>query len=177
VDALQAGWYSNSPQGPRFAVEELARIKADATAYLSSLIEIADLGQFVQLHDGRTLPRLSSMRFWIWDGEYCGFIRLRRWPGHDNLPPECLGHIGYAVVPAKRRKGYASQALAETLCIARSEGLASVELATDFENTASRRTIERNGGILVERFVKPGKSVGQGSVLYRISLAHGQSDT
>ena len=170
VKALGAGWYSNSPQGPKFALEELERIQTNAAVYLSSLVEMAGLGQFVRLPDGMVLPRLSSMRLWIWDGEYCGFIRLRWWPGKDHLPPECLGHIGYAVVPEKRRKGYASQALAETLRIAKAEGLAYVELATDLENSASRRTIEKNGGVLVEQFSKPGTRSEQISVRYRICL-------
>jgi predicted acetyltransferase len=41
----------------------------------------------------------------MWDGEFCGSIGLRWLPGTEELPPHCLGHIGYAVVPWKRRLG------------------------------------------------------------------------
>ena len=61
--------------------------------------------------DGSTAKRLPGFKRWLWDGEFCGSIGLRWQPGTTALPPHCLGHIGYAVVPWKRRRGYATQAL------------------------------------------------------------------
>ena len=57
------------------------------------------------------------------------------------------GHIGYSVRPDERRKGYATQMLALALQEARRRGLPRVMLTCDEDNEASRRTIERNGGV------------------------------
>ncbi len=58
------------------------------------------------------------------------------------------GHIGYAVRPAYRGRGYATAILGESLRIARTLGLTRVLLICDDANTASRRTIESCGGVL-----------------------------
>jgi predicted acetyltransferase len=50
------------------------------------------------------------------------------------------------VVPWKRGRGYASQALKLILAEARQVGLRRVFLVADEDNVASRRVIERNGG-------------------------------
>ena len=58
-------------------------------------------------------------RRWLWDGVFCGNILLGWASGTEALPPHGLGHIGYAVVPWKRRRGYATRALGEMLQEAR----------------------------------------------------------
>jgi predicted acetyltransferase len=81
-----------------------------------------------------------------------------------------LGHIGYAVVPWKRGRGYATKALALLLPEARTEGLTYVELTTDADNLPSQKVITNNGGTLVERF-EQGQAYGGGEVLrWRIAL-------
>jgi predicted acetyltransferase len=57
------------------------------------------------------------------------------------------------VVPWKRRRGYATRALAYLLREARDVGLSRVEITTDVDNTASQRVIEANGGCYAGRFV------------------------
>ena len=91
-------------------------------------------------------------------------------PGATELPPYVLGHIGFSVVPWKRRRGYATRALALILPEARKEGLAYVELTTDLTNVASQRVIEANGGRLVEQFNKPTVHGGAPSLRFRIDL-------
>jgi predicted acetyltransferase len=86
------------------------------------------------------------------------------------LPPHCLCHIGYGVVPWKQRRGYATAALAQTLPAAKAEGLRYVEITTEPENIASQRVIEANGGQLVERFMKPQQHGGSPGLRYRITL-------
>ena len=56
--------------------------------------------------------------------------------------------------PGSARRGYATRALALLLPEARARGLACLELTTEPENLASRRVIETNGGVLVERIEK-----------------------
>ena len=76
----------------------------------------------------------------------------------------------FAVVPWKRRKGYATRALELLLPEAKAEGLRYVELTTDVTNLASQRVIEANGGRLIERFNKPAEYGGAASLRFRISL-------
>jgi predicted acetyltransferase len=59
------------------------------------------------------------------------------------------GHIGYAVVPEFRRKGYATEILRQALVIAGERlGLDRVLVTCDDDNVASIRTIEKNGGVI-----------------------------
>src|SRR5207248_81630 len=53
---------------------------------------------------------------------------------------------------------------------ARAERLRYVEITTDPENVASRRIIEANGGVLVERFQRPVQYGGTDSLRFRIAL-------
>ena len=58
------------------------------------------------------------------------------------------GHVGYAVVPSLRRKGFATEILRQGLVIARSEGVDRVLITCDDDNEGSARAIERCGGVL-----------------------------
>ena len=141
--ALEAGW---SPTTARdVSGEQLDAIRADAEAFLRGLTRRE--GGTVTLADGTSVPRLPGRVFWIWDGAFCGSINLRFVPGTLDLPPHVSGHLGYAVVPWKRGRGYATQALARLLPIARELGLPRVLVTCDMGNAASRRVIEANGGI------------------------------
>jgi predicted acetyltransferase len=106
----------------------------------------------------------------LWDGQFCGVIGFRWQRGTSVLPPHCLGHIGYAVVPWKRRRGYATEALRQLLTEAKAEGLTYVEITTDPDNPASRRVIEANRGVLIEIFKKPPEYGGSDCLRFRIAL-------
>jgi predicted acetyltransferase len=170
VSALERGWSPDNTRGVSAAEEELRRIALDAEAFLASLVDRDARGGPITLPDGTNVPRLSGYRRWLWDGEFCGTIGLRWQRGTEALPPYCLGHIGYAVVPWKRRRGYATCALGEMLQDAKAEGLRYVEITTDPDNVASQRVIEANGGVLVEEFVKPLALGGKRGLRYRVNL-------
>jgi predicted acetyltransferase len=169
VDALERGWSPDNLRGAVAAREQLARIAADSDAFLASLVDREAAGM-VTLPDGSEARRIPGYRRWMWDGEFCGAIGLRWQPGTETLPPHCLGHIGYTVVPWKRRRGYATQALRDILSEARSEGLRYVEITTRPDNLPSQKVIEANGGVFVEEFTTPASLGGHREYRYRVQL-------
>ena len=167
--ALERGW---SPDNLRSEVarEQLARIAADRDGFLRSLVDVEARGGPIVLPDGTTVRRLPGFVRWMWDGEFCGIIGFRWQPGTEALPPTCLGHVGYSVVPWKQRRGYAKTALRLILPEARAVGLPYVEITTDPDNIASQRVIEANGGILIEHFIKPPQFGSKPGLRFRIPL-------
>jgi predicted acetyltransferase len=141
--ALAAGWSPNNTRD--VSGEQLAALRRDRDAFLADLSAAEGT---VTLGDGRVVPRLPFRLFWLWDGAFCGTISLRFQRGTEALPSYCSGHVGYAVVPWKRRRLYATRALGLLLPIAREEGLDRVLVTCDEDNLASRKVIEANGGIL-----------------------------
>lgn len=58
------------------------------------------------------------------------------------------GHIGYGIIPAFRRRGYATEVLRQSVEIARGEGIDRVLVTCDDDNLGSATVIERCGGVL-----------------------------
>ena len=95
----------------------------------------------------RAPGRVPSTTYWFVDGtEYLGRLAIRH-----RLTPKLLeigGHIGYDVRPTARRKGYATAMLREALPFAAGMGIDPVLVTCDVDNVASRKVIEKNGGVL-----------------------------
>jgi len=168
--ALERGWSPDNVRGDAAAREELEKIARDPTAFVEALDDPQAKGAPIRLPDGSTVPRLPGFRRWMWDGALCGSIGLRWQPGTSELPPHVLGHIGYAVVPWKRGRGYAKRALALMLAEARGRGLTFVYVTTNPDNVASQAVIRANGGRLVERFREPEVYGAKESLRFRIDL-------
>lgn len=169
AEALRRGWSPDNIR-PAASGEELEKIEKDPQAFVSSLDDPDARGDPVILADGSTVPRLPGFRRWIWDGEFCGHIGFRWQRGTSELPPTCLGHIGFGVVPWKRNRRYATQALGLLLPEAKAQGLPYVELTADPDNIASQKVILANGGSLVARFTKTAANGGLESLRFRINL-------
>lgn len=167
VKALEAGWSPDNLR-PEAAIEHLAQIEEDPARFLTEQVDREAKGPLIILPSGRQVRRLPGYARWMWDGEFCGSISFRWQPGTAELPPYCLGHIGYAVVPWKRNLGYATRALKLLLPDIKDEGLPYVELVADADNVASQRVIEANGGKLIERFRKSAEYGGAESLRYRV---------
>ncbi len=91
--------------------------------------------------------RVRATHWWIVEGsDYLGAIDLRHYL--NALLLDIGGHIGYSIRPSCRRRGLATWALGAVLPEARALGLDRVLVTCDDDNTGSRRSIERNGGVL-----------------------------
>ena len=109
-----------------------------------------------EMHDagvGGTAPgerdRVPHRILWWTDGdEYLGRSRLNLRLNEELT--EFGGHIGYDIRPAARGRGHATALLRATLRVAREAGIDSALLTCAPGNHASRRVIERNGGVLTD---------------------------
>lgn len=93
---------------------------------------------------------IPATTLWYVEGPAC----LSRLAIRHRLSPELLavgGHIGYDVRPTARRRGYATAMLRDALPIANVLGIEPALLTCDADNTASRKVIEANGGVLEDR--------------------------
>lgn len=119
-----------------------------------------DFAAYVQkLHDrekGINLPEgyIPDTHFWaIEDGEVVGQIPVR----HEltEALKEHGGHIGYAVRPSVRGRGVATAMLRLALVEAKKLGVERVLIGCNETNIASKRVIEKNGGVLERKGVNP----------------------
>jgi len=100
------------------------------------------------------------------DEKIVGIIDVRHHIQHPFLL-EYGGHIGYAVRPAERCKGYASKMLGLALEYAGTIGLNKVMLGCYTDNMGSIKTIQKYNGKLVEEKLY---SDGKPMCIYWISL-------
>ena len=80
------------------------------------------------------------------DGALVGRASIRHTIDHPFLS-EFGGHIGYAVRPAYRRRGYATAILRQSLARVRAVGITEALVTCDDTNVGSAATIERCGGV------------------------------
>lgn len=117
-----------------------------------------------QLHDqsvGKNLKAgyVPSVEFWMIDaGGFAGriILGLAFYPASERVGH----HVGYAVRPSKRRLGYATRALQFLLDEARKRNIHKLMPICDPDNIASRKVIERNGGVLLENTPNAGANDG-----------------
>ena len=82
------------------------------------------------------------------------------------------GNIGYSIRPSERRKGYASEMLRMMLEICRSYGEKKVLLTCDRDNTASKKIILKNGGVL-ENEIQDTVGLSKGGWIQRYWISTG----
>ena len=107
------------------------------------LLKIGERGK------GKNLPvdRVSQTELWLVENdEFIGWVKIRHLLNEKLL--EDGGHIGYAVRPSKRKKGYGTKILGLALLEAKKLGIKKVLLTCDDNNIGSAKIIEKSGGIL-----------------------------
>lgn len=85
------------------------------------------------------------------DGRLVGMLDIRH-----ELNDSCFhlfGNIGYSIRPSERRRGYSTMQLKLAKEICHSMGMEKILVSCHKENTASAKTIQRNGGILENEVV------------------------
>ena len=142
--ALERGWSPNTLVNK--SKEALAHLQENEAEHL--LTHNGTPTWPMKLDDGTEVPHLPVIGRWIWDGEFCGIMRLRYQPGQQDVPPYILGNIGYSVVPWKENQGYATRALRLMMAEARMRKLRRLVIVCQPEKAASRRVIEKCGGVL-----------------------------
>ncbi|MGG3279979.1 GNAT family N-acetyltransferase [Paenibacillus solani] len=91
---------------------------------------------------------------WVKDSTYWLVTEANRVVGAVNIRHQLSeklfnagGHIGYGIRPSERQKGYATQLLSLALEKAKDLGINKVLVVCDADNTGSKKTILKNGGI------------------------------
>jgi predicted acetyltransferase len=111
---------------------------------------------------GRRLPHgwvPCTTRWLVDDGGYIGTVNVRH-----ELTEWLLrigGHVGYAIRPARRGEGHGTLICRLGLDVCREIGLGRVLITCDDDNEASRRIIERNGGVLEDVVPQPDRDVAK----------------
>jgi predicted acetyltransferase len=169
---LEQGWSPNNLR-PQARFDELESIAQDSERFLRGLVDIEAAYGPVTLPNGEVVPKLPGYRRWLVDDISHAFVGSMgfRWLADSNeLPPYCLGHIGYSIVAAYRGLGYATEGLRQLLMEAPERGLRYVYITCSPDNIASQRVIEKNGGQLLYKFVSEPGYGSHEELKYRIDL-------
>lgn len=111
-----------------------------------------------ELEQGKIAKATPQSIWWLIDtvgSMYLGEIHIRH-VAHGRYP-EIVSHIYYEIRPSARRRGYGTKILELGLEKARELGLEEVIVTCAVGNDGSRKIIERNRGMLIERVTVPGE--------------------
>jgi predicted acetyltransferase len=108
----------------------------------------ADFDAFVRRRRAvREMWGVPVTELWFVEGEeYIGTVVVRHQLTKEL--EESGGHVGYHVVPRLRRRGHGTRMLAAAIGLCRQRGITTIRITCAEDNTASRRMIEANGGVL-----------------------------
>ena len=117
----------------------------DDEVFSKKITDYFNMARAIQL-ESQYVPQTI---YWLYiDGHPAGYGKLRHYLNEKLL--DRGGHIGYVIRPSYRCKGYGKLILAELLKKAKEMKIENVLLTCDEVNTASRRIIESNNGVLTE---------------------------
>ncbi len=111
--------------------------------------EIENLDSYIS----RERNLAERKEYWLVRGsEYVGSAQIRLKP--SGIVPS---HVYYDIRPSRRKQGYGTKILSLALKKARVIGLRKIIITCEKNNLASRKIIERNGGILKKEATVPGR--------------------
>ena len=91
------------------------------------------------------------------DNKIVGMLQIRHY--FNEFLEKYGGHIGYSVAPSERRKGYATEMLKIGLNKCKEMGINDVLITCIDDNEASRKTIQKNGGIYESTVSVPNEGI------------------
>lgn len=92
--------------------------------------------------------------FYIENDQIIGTINIRHTLNDFLLKKG--GHIGYSILPSQRKKGYATAMLKDAIEICKKWDIYPILITCNKENIASRKTIEKCGGVLENEYYDEG---------------------
>jgi RimJ/RimL family protein N-acetyltransferase len=124
----------------------VAALRLEASDVQGAWREFGEIGltPYEYVDPAQLVP--ETVLWWVQEDEYLGRISIRHRLNETLLREG--GNIGYDVRPGARRRGHATAMLAAALPVAAGLGIDRARVDCDVGNTASRRVIERNGGLL-----------------------------
>lgn len=114
---------------------------------------------YANAEKGIGLPEgyVPATEFWIVDGDkFIGRVSIRH-ELNDYLT-NFGGHIGYAIRPSERKKGYGTKALDLGLIEAKKLGINKILITCNTTNIGSKKIIEKNGGVFEDERPKEGEA-------------------
>lgn len=105
---------------------------------------------------GKNLPEgfVPQTNYWLIDNDtFLGGVSIRHFLTEKLL--QTGGHVGYDIRPSMRGHGYGTKILALALPKAREFGIERALITCDTTNVASRKIIERNGGVFENQIPNP----------------------
>lgn len=127
-------------------------------------ISFEDIDSYIrvvkQYSKGEGLPEgwVPSTTFWLIDnGEFVAHLNVRH--SLNDYLRKVGGNIGYAVRPSRQKMGYGSKILELALPKVRELGILRPLVTCDESNVASRKIIEKNGGVLRDSVDVDGEKV------------------
>lgn len=125
---------------------------------------ITDVADYIertkQFSQGLNLPKewVPWSTYWLIDNHiFVGHVSIRH--QLNDFLKRVGGHIGYAVRPSQQARGYGSTILKLALPRARELGMTKILITCDEANIASRKIIEKNGGVFYQKLQVDGKPV------------------
>lgn len=132
-------WVGESPHWYSF-------IWKDGMSFQEMLNILTKESEGVDLAPGRVA---HTMLYGFLDNEIIGRVSVRH-ELNDSLRKRG-GHIGYAVAPRFRGKGYATEMVRQALEFCKDKGMDSIMVTCADDNVPSWKIIERFGGKLTDR--------------------------
>jgi predicted acetyltransferase len=134
------------------------RLELDDVRYKKELNDILDnfalyIKKTKDYREGLSLTKgfVPENRYWLIDkDEFIGQVSIRRF-GSKKLS-KVASHIGYYINPYKRNKGYGKLILQMALRKAKVLGIKKVIITCNEKNIPSKKIIESNGGLFIDKF-------------------------